>query len=82
MRPIHPALISLVCSSQISLLKISPELSECLREIEGYLKGGRERRKKGGKEERKKDRRALWRDGLARNKKKRVKTKDNPRTES
>lgn len=62
-------LITLVCSGQISPVKISPGLSECLGEIglgserkEGKSRGWR---KKG----RKKDKRALPRDVLGRNKK-------------
>lgn len=34
-------LISLVCSPQISLLKISPELPESVDKIEGLLDGGK-----------------------------------------
>ncbi len=60
-------LISLACSSQISRLKISPELSECLREIEGYLRGG-EKMKKGRIEGRKKDCISLWRNRLTKSK--------------
>jgi len=70
-RPLHPMLISLACSSQISLLQISPGLSESVRETEEYeggrKEGRRERRREGRKDERKKERKkALSRDGLVR----------------
>lgn len=39
-------LISLAYSSQISVLQISPELSESVGEIEGYLKGRKLRKER------------------------------------
>lgn len=59
MRPLQPMLISLVCSSQISPLQISPGLSESVRK-DGGISGRKEeeeekKKRRGRRKGRKKD---------------------------